>query len=84
MSISKDTILSYYNFESLSNDIIELAKEILPDKVIYINFLNDKVQVTMKVSKHDTNVNVEEGETIPVEDAVCNNIDFENGNPLIL
>lgn len=84
MSISKDTILSYYNFESLSSDIIELAKEIMPDKVIYINFLNNKVQVTMKVSKHDTNVNIKEGETIPVENAVCNNIDYENGKPLVL
>lgn len=76
--------MSYKNFELLSNDIISLAKEIMPDKVIYINFLNDEVQVTMKVSRHDTKVNVFEGDEIPVENAVCNNIDYENEKPLIL
>lgn len=83
MKLQKEAVLSYDNFKSLSYDIIELAKEILPDKVIYINFLNDNVQVTMRVSKHDTDVNVFEGETIPVEEAVCNNIDYKSGKPLI-
>lgn len=84
MRLDKETIISYNNFNALTNDIIELAKEIMPDKIIYINFLNEKVQVTMKVSQHDTNVNVFEGDTIPVEDAICNNIDYKNGTPLIL
>lgn len=82
--MNKDTILSYYNFSALSNDIIELASEILLDKVIYINFLNDDVQVTMKVSKHDTNVNIIEGETIPAENAICNTIDYKSVKPLVL
>lgn len=82
--MDKQTILSYKNFEALSNGVIALAKEILPDKVIYINFLNKDVQITMKVSQHDTKVNVSEGETIPVEEAVCNQIDYEQGVPLIL
>lgn len=84
MKMNRQTILSYHNFNALSNDVIELAKEIMPDKVIYINFLNESVQVTMKVSKHNTNVNVKEGVTIPVEDAICNQIDYPSGKPLIL
>lgn len=44
MNKSPNTILSYTNFNSLSNDIIELAKEIMPDKVIYINFLNEMLE----------------------------------------
>lgn len=84
MKMNKQTILSYHNFNALSNDVIELAKEIMPDKVIYINFLNESVQVTMRVSKNNTNVNVKEGVTIPVEDAICNQIDYPSGKPLIL
>lgn len=84
MYLNKQTVMSYENFNSLSNDIIELAKEILPDKIIYINFLNNNVQVTMKVSDHETEVKVFEGETIPVDEALYNQIDYENGKPLIL
>ena len=84
MKINKQTIMSYNNFNALSNDVIELAKEIMPDKVIYINFLNENVQVTMRVSKNNTKVNVKEGVTIPVEEAICNQIDYEKGKPLIL
>ncbi len=84
MRITKQTVLSYNNFNALTGDIIELAKEVMPNKVIYINFLNDKVQVTMRVSKHNTDVNVKEGITIPVEEALCNQIDYQNAKPLIL
>lgn len=84
MSVIKHNVFSYKNFDSLSKEVIDLAKEIMPDKIIYINFLNDKIQVTMKVSQHDTAVNVKEGDIIPVEEAICNQIDFSNGEPLIL
>ncbi len=83
MEINKQTILAYTNFDALSKDVIELAKEIMPDKVIYINFLNDEVQVTMRVSQHNTNVNVVEGTTIPVAAAICNQIDYAKGTPLV-
>lgn len=84
MRLNKETILTYTNFNALTNDIINLAREIMPDKVIYINFLNDEVQVTMRVSKHDTEVTVGEGITIPVEEAVCNQINYETGEPLVI
>lgn len=84
MKINPQTVLSYDNFEALTHDIVSLAKEVMPEKAIYINFLNNDVQVTMRVSKHDTKVNVVEGETIPVLNAVCNQIDYVNNKPLIL
>lgn len=84
MKLNKETILSYENFNDLTKNVIELAKEIMPDKVIYVNFLNDDVQLTMQVSKHNTLVNISEGETIDVTNAICNQIDYESGLPLIL
>lgn len=82
--MNEKTILSYQNFENLSQVVLDLAKSIMPDKVIYINFLNNDVQITMKVSKHDTKVKVGEGVTIPVDEAICNRIDYKKGIPLVL
>lgn len=84
MKLNEKTILAYNNFQVLSDAVLKLAKEIMPDKIIYINFLNDDVQVTMKVSKHDTLVSLEEGSTIPVEEAICNRINYKEKKPLII
>lgn len=84
MKLHEQTILAYSNFNALSKDILDLAKEVLPNKAIYINFLNDDIQVTMKVSEHDTKVNLLEGTTIPVTAAICNQIDYKTGKPLVL
>ncbi|CDR30271.1 Probable diguanylate cyclase YcdT [Acholeplasma oculi] len=83
MKMNQQTVLAYKNFEKLSKNVMDLAKEIMPDKIIYINFLNDEVQVTMRVSKHDTKIKLIEGKTIPVHEAICNLIDYESGKPLI-
>ncbi len=84
MKLTANMILSYTNFYDLTNNIMELAQEIMPDKVIYINFLNEEVQVTLRVSKNKTEVNVQEGVTIPVDEAICNRIDYGSGKSLVL
>lgn len=84
MKLNEKTILAYNNFQVLSDGVLKLAKEIMPDKIIYINFLNDDVQVTMKVSKHDTLVKLDEGLTIPVEEAICHRINYEEKKPLVI
>lgn len=77
------TVLSYRNFVALTKDILELANEIMPDHATYINFLNQNIQVTLRVSEHDTNVQVKEGHIIPVENAICNTLDYQTGTPLV-
>ena len=84
MKLNEKNILAYNNFHVLSDGVLKLAKEIMPDKIIYINFLNDELQVTMKVSKHDTLVKLNEGETIPVEEAICNHISYADKKPLVI
>lgn len=83
MNIDNQTILTYKNFQNLSQNFTYLAKEIMPNKIIYINLLNDKVQVIIRFSKHDTKVNLIEGTTIPVSHEICNHIDYESSKPLI-
>lgn len=84
MNNVKKAFLPYTNLDNLTSDIVELARNILPNKVIYINFLNNDIQLTLKVSQNDTKVSVNEGEFIPVINALCNNIDFKAGKPLVL
>lgn len=84
MKLTQSTILSYENFNNLSNDIMLLAKEIMPDKIIYINFLNDNIQMTMKVSEHDTKVTIDEGDITDVMDAICNQINYKDGKTLVI
>lgn len=83
MSLSIHEIKTYKRIDELAEDVIALAKAVLPDKVIYINALNDVTQVTLKVSKNNTKVTLKEGTTIPVEDAICNLIDYKKGVPLV-
>ena len=76
MKLTANTILSYTNFNSLTNNILALAQEVMTDKVIYINFINEEVQVTLRVSKNDTKVKVHEGRTVPVDKAICSHLSF--------
>lgn len=83
MSITLKEIKSYDNFDELALDVIELAKEILPGKLIYINSLSEGKQVTLKVSNTNVHINLKEGLTIDVEDSICNRVDFKKNEPLI-
>ena len=39
MVITLQELQTYRNFDELANDVLELAKEILPDKLIYLTLL---------------------------------------------
>jgi diguanylate cyclase (GGDEF)-like protein len=83
-SLFTKEVISYQNFDMLASDILGLASEILPNQTLYINSLNDFTQVTLKVKKKDIHIRLEEGTTIPVEDAICNLIDYGTDAPLII
>lgn len=73
----------YKNFDELASDVLALAQEILPDKLIYINSLSDKHQVILKLSDTNTNVLLTEGMVLNLDKTLCNRIDFEENEPLI-
>ncbi|MDY0210796.1 MAG: diguanylate cyclase [Acholeplasma sp.] len=83
MNHSIQPFRNYRKFNSLAGDLISLAEEIMPNKVIYLNYLNDTEQVTLFVSKHQTNVKVEQDCVIPVDEAICNQVDYQNKVPLV-
>lgn len=83
MSLSMYEIKSYQGFDELAKDVLDLAKEILPGKLVYINSLTNEKQITLKIAGTNEHILLKEGMVIPVNDGLCNRCDFENEKPLI-
>lgn len=83
MGISVHEIKTYANFDRLAKDVLKLAKEILPNQLIYINSLADNKQITLKVSEKHPIINIHEGLAIHIEEGLCNRVDFIHNKPLI-
>lgn len=73
----------YKNFDELSNDILDMAKEFLPDRLIYLTSFTEQEQIILKLSATDTAIQLQEGMTVPLHETVCNRIDFSRNVPLI-
>ncbi|AYC28421.1 sensor domain-containing diguanylate cyclase [Paenisporosarcina cavernae] len=73
----------YRNFDELASDVLELAKEILPDKLIYLTSFSENQQIILKMSDGNTKILLSEGQVIPIHETVCNRIDFEKRQPLV-
>lgn len=83
MVITLQELQMYRNFDELASDVLDLAKEILPDKLIYLTSFSDKQQIILKLSNEDTSILLTEGMVINLNETVCNRIDFKNKQPLI-
>lgn len=73
----------YKNFDELASDLLDLAKEILPDQLIYLTSLSDTQQVILKLSNEDTSIAVTEGMVMNLNQTLCNRVDFQKCQPLI-
>ncbi|WP_254178128.1 MULTISPECIES: sensor domain-containing diguanylate cyclase [unclassified Planococcus (in: firmicutes)] len=73
----------YKNFDELAEDVIDLAKEILPDQLFCLSSISDTQQMILKLSQNDTAIPVEEGMVINLEDSLCSRVDFKNKQPLV-
>ncbi|MEC1523321.1 sensor domain-containing diguanylate cyclase [Neobacillus niacini] len=83
MVITLEELQTYKNFDELANDVLNLAKEILPDKLIYLTSFSDKEQIILKLSDVNTHISLSEGMVINLDETVCNRIDFQKNQPLI-
>lgn len=83
MVIPLHELQMYQNFDELARDVLDLAKEILPDKLIYLSSFTDSEQVILKLSNINPNIHVSEGTAIKLNQTVCNRIDFEKNQPLV-
>lgn len=83
MVITLQELQMYRNFDELASDVLDLAKEILPDKLIYLTSFSEKQQIILKLSNVDTSILLTEGMVINLNETVCNRVDFEKNQPLI-
>lgn len=83
MGIPINEIQLYKNFNELAIDILELAKEVMPDRLLFISTLTNEQQMILKVSEQNSTIQINEGMTIPINETVCHRIDFKKGIPLV-
>ncbi|MGN7478159.1 diguanylate cyclase domain-containing protein [Solibacillus silvestris] len=83
MVIPLQELRMYRDFNELAKDVLDLAKEILPGKLIYLSSFTDNEQVILKLSDANTNILLTEGMAINLDQTACNRIDFEKNQPLI-
>lgn len=73
----------YQNFDELAEDVLDLAKEILPDKLIYLTSFSASKQLVLRVSEEREDIAISEGMDIPLENSVCHRINFNKMQPLV-
>ncbi|OCT12884.1 diguanylate cyclase [Paenibacillus pectinilyticus] len=83
MQIPLKELQFYKNFDELARDILDMAKEFMPDRLIYLTTFTDKHQVIIKLSETSREIHIIEGMVIEITETVCNRIDFDNNRPLI-
>jgi len=84
MGISLNEVNMYKNFDELAQDILEMAQEFFPGKLLFLsNFSNNK-QIILKLSDKDTDISLSEGMSIELNQTVCNKIDFKQNKPLMI
>lgn len=83
MTIPFEELQMYKNFDELASDVLDLAKEILPDQLFYLSTFSDAQQIILKLSNEKSSIHVKEGLVLNLNRSMCNRIDFEKNQPLI-
>ncbi|MFC4714081.1 diguanylate cyclase domain-containing protein [Planococcus dechangensis] len=73
----------YKNFDELAEDVIDLAKEILPDQLFYLSSISEAQQMILKHSPNDTTIPIAEGLVLNLDDSLCSRVDFKTKQPLV-
>lgn len=73
----------YESFDELANDVLDLAKEILPEQLFYLSAFSDTQQFVLKLSNEKSSILIKEGMVVDLNNSVCKRIDFETNQPLI-
>lgn len=83
METQLEELQRYENFDDLANDVLDLAKEILPDQLFYLSVFSDTQQFILKLSNERTNIHITEGMVVDLNQSVCKRVDFEKNQPLV-
>ncbi|AZB41761.1 sensor domain-containing diguanylate cyclase [Bacillus sp. FJAT-42376] len=83
MGIPLNELQMYKGFDELAADILEMANEFMPDKLIFISTLTETEQIILKVLDSHISINVKEGMRVNLPETACNQMDFNRNTPLI-
>lgn len=72
----------YNNFNELTTDILLLAKEVLPNSFLFLSIFTKREQYIIAISSNNENIEIKSGGKLPLNQTLCNRIDFKNGTPL--
>lgn len=73
----------YKNFDELANDVLDLAKQVLPKQLFYLSVFSNTQQFILKLSNERANIHITEGMVVDLDQSVCKRIDFENNQALV-
>ncbi|MDI3235208.1 sensor domain-containing diguanylate cyclase [Exiguobacterium antarcticum] len=83
MNIQFEELKMYTKFDDLAEDLLNLAKEILPEQLFYLSVINESEQLILKLSNDQTSMRVTEGMVIDLNYSLCQRIDFQTKQPLV-
>lgn len=83
MIISLNELKFYKNFDELAMDVLDMAKEFIPERLIYLTTFIDKQQIILKLSENNESILINEGMVIEINETVCNRVDFDTNTPLV-
>ncbi|MFC4101585.1 sensor domain-containing diguanylate cyclase [Paenibacillus xanthanilyticus] len=83
MAITVHELNLYSNFEEMANDILQLANEFMPDKLIFLSAMTQTHQLILKVLDDNSGSLIEEGMSVELTGTVCRRVNFAQQRPLI-
>ncbi len=83
MAVELTELRTYRNFDEMANDVLEIAKEVLPEKLLYLTTFTNQHQIILKLSNSNTEIKLYEGMKIELGQTVCNRIRFKQNEPLV-
>ncbi len=72
----------YRNFNELADDVLELAKEILPDQLLYLTTIEENQQMILRLSNDHQRIEIRAGQVFEMEKTLCRHINFEKNEPI--
>ncbi|KOP28983.1 diguanylate cyclase [Exiguobacterium sp. BMC-KP] len=74
----------YQNFDELANDVLDFAKEILPEQMLYLSAIEAGEQRMLKIANDKGDIPMVEGMQLELNQSLCKLIDFETKQPVVL
>ncbi|MCJ1909828.1 sensor domain-containing diguanylate cyclase [Planococcus ruber] len=73
----------YKNFNELVHDVLELAKEVFPNQLLYLSSISEMEQVILELSQESSTIGLTKGMELDPDESLCGLVDFQKNRPLV-